>query len=149
MRGIRTVSASIGNRVTVSRQILPLKALGLAAASLQAEVERLAGPYRVRFEWQPAVELFVAMVESGCPDLLLIDTDLLGCPDDLCKFARSLRPDVRVFGISCYWSERDEALRTCVDALLHKPPRRAQWEAMFDRAGIPRAFQPPPLLLAS
>jgi len=143
------MSAAIGRRGAGAGQVRELDALGLAAPLLQAEIKRLAAAYRVKLEWETAVGLFVARVESGCPALLLIDTDLLGCPDDLCKFARSLRPDVRVFGISCYWSERDEALLTCVDALLHKPPRRAQWEAMFDRAGIPRAFQPPPLLLAS
>lgn len=132
------MSAAMARRGTGAGQVRELDALGLAAPPLRTEIERLAEAYRVKFEWQPAIDLFVTRVESGCPDLLLIDTDLLGCPDALCRFARSLRPDVKVFGISCYWSERDEALVACVDALLHKPPRRAQWEAMFDRAGIPR-----------
>jgi hypothetical protein len=114
-----------------------LEALGLAAPALQAEVERQSAGFSIAFEWQHAVELLVARVESGCPDLLFIDTDLLGCLDDLCRFAHSLRPDVRVLGIACYWSERDETL-TCVDAILHKPPRRSQWEAVFERMGFPR-----------
>jgi hypothetical protein len=143
------MSAAIGHRGAGVGPVPPLETLGLAPGALCAEIERVTVGFHLKLEWQADIALFVARVESGCPPLLLIDTDLVGCPGDLCRFARSLRPDVRIFGISCYWSERDEALLTCVDALLHKPPRRAQWEAVFDRAGIPRALQPPPLRLAS
>jgi hypothetical protein len=32
----------------------------------------------------------------------------------------TLRLDVRVFGQAYYWSAREEALRACVGAILHK-----------------------------
>ena len=120
----------------------PVEALGLVPVALHRSIERVAFPFNLKLEWETATDLFVARIESACPDLLIVDTDILGCLSDLCSFARSLRPGVKVFGLTCYWSERDEALLDCADAVLHKPPRQAQWEAVFAAAGIPRAATP-------
>lgn len=38
----------------------------------------------------------------------------------------------------CFWSEREGSLRACADAVLHKPPRQAHWEAVLDRLGVRR-----------
>ncbi len=125
----------------------PTVALGLAPLTLHRAIERVAAPFSLRLEWETAIDRFVTRIETACPEFLIVDTDLLGCLSDLCSFARSLRPDVRIFGLTWYWSERDDALAGCADALLHKPLRRAQWESVFDRAGILRL--PVPLLAAA
>jgi hypothetical protein len=116
--------------------------LGLAPVALHQAVQRVAAPFGLRLQWETARELFVARIESGCPSLLIVDTDLMGCLSELCSFARSVRPDVRVLGLTCYWSERDEALAACADAVLHKPLRQAQWEAVFARLGLSRGAMP-------
>lgn len=115
----------------------PAEALGLIAADLQPAVREAIAGFRVRLEMSDATDLVVARIESGCPPFLLIDTELLGCPVDLCCFARSLRPDVKVFAVVYFWSEREEALRECADGLLHKPPRRPEWEGVLARLGVP------------
>ena len=115
----------------------PLEALGLIARDLQPAVRAAMTDFDVRLDISDVTDLVVARIESGCPPLLLIDTELLGCPVDLCRFARSLRPDVIVLGLAYFWSEREGALRTCADAVLHKPPRRADWQATLTRCGIP------------
>lgn len=115
----------------------PAEALGLIAAELQPAVREAMAGFRVRLEMSGAADLVVARIETSCPPFLLIDTELLGCPVDLCCFARSLRPDVKVFAVVCFWSEREEALRECADGLLHKPPRRREWEGALRRLGVP------------
>jgi hypothetical protein len=90
-----------------------------------------------------AAGLVVARIESSCPPFVLVDTELLGCPADLCCFARSLRPDVKVFAVVNFWSEREDALHKCVDALLHKPPRRREWEVVLRRFGVPALASEP------
>jgi hypothetical protein len=77
------------------------------------------------------IDLLTAQVESACPQVLIIDTDLIAVPGDLRRFARSLRPDVQVVALVNHWSEREERLKDAVDAVLHKPPRRDEWERLF------------------
>jgi len=120
----------------------PVSALGLVEVSLQPAVLRTLEPFNVTLETSDAVDLVVASIESECPSLLLIDTELMGCPADLCCFARGLRPDVIVLAIAYSWSEREEALRECADGLLHKPPRQAEWQATFRRFEIPERKEP-------
>ncbi len=114
----------------------PPEALALVPEALQPEVVRACERLQLKVECLAAVDAFVSRVESACPPLLLVDTDLLGWPLDLCKFARSLRPDVKVIGVTWHWSERDEALAACVDAVLHKPPRRSEWETALREIGV-------------
>ena len=115
----------------------PLDALGLVPAAMHPEVRRAIAGLHVNIDLSAATELVVARIESDCPAILLVDADLLGCPEDVCRFARSLRPDVRVFGLAYYWSEREEALLMCADAILHKPARNAEWKAVMRRFGVP------------
>ncbi len=119
-------------------------ALGLIPRALHADVARIVAGMPVQLTLLESADLVAARVESDCPDILLIDTDLLGCPADLCCFARALRPDVRVLALAYYWSEREEALRECVDAILHKPVRDAEWKSIlrrFDRKGAQLALR--------
>ena len=113
-----------------------LEAIGLVPPAMHADVRRAIAGLHLRLDLSGTAALVVARIESACPELLLIDTDLLGCPVDLCRFARSLRPDVKVFGLTYYWSEREEGLRFCADAILHKPARDAEWKAVLRRFGV-------------
>lgn len=124
----------VGARPAVLR---PAEALGLIAADFQPAVRDALIGFHLRLDMSDAIGLVVARIESSCPPFLLIDTELLGCPVDLCCFARSLRPDVKVFAVVYFWSEREEALRECADAILHKPPRRREWEGALRKLGVP------------
>lgn len=114
----------------------PLAAIGLMPLALHPDVRRAIAGLHVRLELSETADLVAARLESACPELLLIDTDMLGCPADLCRFARSLRPAVKVFGLAYYWSEREEALHACVDAILHKPARGSEWKPTLRRFGV-------------
>ncbi len=115
----------------------PLDAVGLIPAALHPEVRRAIAGLHVKIDLSGATELVVARIESDCPAILLVDADLLGCPEDVCRFARSLRPDVKVFALAYYWSEREEGLRACTDAILHKPARAIEWKPVLRRFGVP------------
>lgn len=130
------VALAIGPAQTDMSKTAPIKAIGLIAPALHPDVRRAIAGLHVQLDLSEATELVVARLESACPELLLIDTDLLGCPADLCRFARSLRPDVKVFGLAYYWSEREEALYACADAILHKPAREAEWKTVLRRFGV-------------
>lgn len=113
-----------------------IEGVGLVAAGLHEAVSRALGGLPVSLELSATVDLIVARIESACPALILVDGDLLGCPADLCSFARSLRRDVTILGLTYYWSEREDTFRSCVDALLHKPPRETEWRATFERLAV-------------
>lgn len=108
--------------------------IGLVPHALRATVAHIVAGMPLQLTFLESADLVVARVESDCPDMLLLDTDLLGCPSDLCRFARSLRPDVRVLALAYYWSEREDALHACVDAILHKPARDAEWRQLLRRS---------------
>ncbi len=59
-----------------------------------------------------------------------------GGPLDLCRLIHSLRADAKVVGLSCYWCDRDETLRECLDAILHRPPRVAEWKTTLRKLGF-------------
>ena len=122
----------------------PLEALGLVAVDLQPSVRDVMAGFHVRLELSDATDVVVTRIETSCPPLLLIDTELLGCPADLCRFARSLRSGVKVIALAYFWSDREGALRACADAVLHKPPRRADWQATLTRLGVPPLILPAP-----
>ena len=117
------------------------EALGLVPVAMRSEVERATRELGLKLECLAAEDLAVARIESGCPNILLIDADVVARPGDLCRFARSLRPNIRVFVLTWYWSERDEVLGRCGDAILHKPPRCAEWESVFRPCGVLLACQ--------
>lgn len=114
--------------------------LVLVPMVLEPEVCRATSRFDLRLEFAAELGLFVTRIESDYPAVLIVDVDLAESLTTLSAFARSLRPDVKIFAVTCYWSERDDGVRGCADAILHKPPRRSQWEAVLGRAGLPRAF---------
>jgi hypothetical protein len=116
--------------------------VGLVAAGLHQSVSRALSRLSLRLELSESADIVIARIESACPALILVDGDLLGRPADLCSFARSLRSDVTILGLTYYWSEREEAFRGCVDALLHKPPRESEWRATFERLAAVKPVSP-------
>ncbi|MEX0785397.1 MAG: hypothetical protein WD939_02060 [Dehalococcoidia bacterium] len=129
-----------------SRSQARLRALGLLARPLQHVVRDVMDGFALDIEFQPDLGLYVARVEADYPDVLIVDVDLAGGLVTLSPFARSLCPNLKLVAVTCYWSERDEGLREYADAVVHKPPRRNEWEAALDRLGLPRvvtsAFTP-------
>lgn len=130
------VALEVDHTAIDAAETAPLEAIGLILPALHPEVRRAIAGLHVELALSDTTELVAARLESACPALLLIDTDLLGCPVDLCTFARSLRPDIKVFALVNHWSEREEDLRSCADAILHKPPRRDEWKAVLGRFGV-------------
>lgn len=104
-----------------------VRAAGLVAIPIQPLVLQALGPFPLQIELFERLETLVTGIETACPGLLLVDSDLAGNFKDLHAFARSLRPDVRILALLCYWSDREASLRACADAILHKPPRDAEW----------------------
>jgi len=134
---VALTSAALRSEVQPRR---PLLALALLAPGLEPEVRAASGDFALELECLSRLDVFVNRVESHCPPLLLVDADLVGgCPADLCRFARSLRPDVKILSLAWCWSDRDDALRGCADGVLRKPPRRAAWSAVLAGLGLPRA----------
>jgi DNA-binding response OmpR family regulator len=114
-----------------------------ASVANRKRVRDVMAGFQVRLELSDATDV-VTRIETSCPRILLTDTDLLGCPADLCRFARSLRSDMNVIALAYLWSEREEALRACADAVLHKPPRRREWQVTLTRLGVPPLILPAP-----
>jgi hypothetical protein len=112
-------------------------ALGLMPASFESDLRRLTRELGLRLEFSSATEIAIARIEASCPELGLVDCDLLGKVEDLFQFARSLRPDVWLIGVTCYWSERDESLRPFANAVIHKPPRGDEWRRAVVASGLP------------
>ena len=137
------MSASVleRTRVAPARQEL----VGLVSVALHRDIRRVTAALRITVELSDAVALVAARIESSCPEIVLVDTDLVGRPDGLCQLARSQRPDVRFVALSCCWSEREEALRRCADAIVHKPMRDGEWRELFGRLGAIEATIPAPL----
>jgi hypothetical protein len=113
-----------------------LSVLAFVPCDLRGSVTRALQPCSPQIAFVVSVEALTAHIESGCPEVIFVDTDLVGCPVDLCRIIRSLRTDAKVVGLSCRWSDRDEALGECLDAILHKPPRVAEWEAALRKLGF-------------
>lgn len=105
--------------------------VALASELARVEIEPLLESLCLDITFVTRVDLLSTCVESNCPEILIIDTDLLGLPDELCRMARSLRPDVVMVALVNRWSEREERLQGVVDVVLHKPPRREEWQRLF------------------
>jgi hypothetical protein len=103
----------------------------LAHRTLGPQIVETAATFHIELMPVDQLDRVSALVESGCPELIFIDTDLLPLPGDLCRMARSLRPDVLVVALVNHWSEREERLSVVVDAVLHKPPRLFEWQRLF------------------
>jgi hypothetical protein len=107
------------------------RAVALVTDRARGDIRRLLPSYSAEIQFEARVDVFAARVETSCPQILIIDTDVLALPRDLCLMARSLRPDVVTAALVNHWSEREERLVGVVDAVLHKPPRREEWQRVF------------------
>lgn len=124
-----------------------METLGLVCVQLQPAIRRATERFDLELEFTSRVGLFVARIETSYPAVLLVDTELLGSLPELSSFAHSLRPDVKIFAVTWYWSEIDDRVSSAVDGVLHKPPRRTQWEAVLETLGTPRFSIPIPHVL--
>ena len=124
--------------IVVPRQPGSVKpvALALISPALVRDLRLLTDEFGLHLELSNAPEIVAARIETSCPELVLVDSDLFGGVEDLFQFARSLRPDVWLIGVTCYWSERDKKLRTSANALVHKPPRGDEWRRAFSGSGL-------------
>jgi hypothetical protein len=109
----------------------PLVAAGLVAVPNQPLVLDAVAPFGLQIELFERLATLLSSIETACPRLLLVDSDLVPNFRDLRAFARSRRPDVRIVALSCFWSDREESLRACADAVLHKPPRASEWASVL------------------
>jgi hypothetical protein len=110
--------------------------VGLVPAPLHPDVRRAVEGLRFNLELLDDARLVAARIESGCPEIVLVDADVLGCPEALCRLSRSVRRDVKFVVLSCFWSEREEMLRACADAIVHKPVRDGEWRDLFGRLNV-------------
>jgi hypothetical protein len=108
------------------------RGLVLAHVDVGAQIVRIAWTFHIDLAPVDQLDRVSALVESGCPEVLVIDTDVLALPGDLCRMARSLRADVLTVALVNHWSEREERITSAVDAVLHKPPRLFEWQRLFD-----------------
>lgn len=108
-----------------------LSVLAFVSSDLRGSITRALQPCSPQIAFVASAEALTVHIEGGCPEVIFVDTDLVGCPVDLCRLVRCLRTDAKVVGLSCRWSDRDEALGECLDAIFHKPPRLAEWEAIL------------------
>ncbi|MDP9236186.1 MAG: hypothetical protein M3P30_02105 [Chloroflexota bacterium] len=116
----------------VARQPQPaLTTAVLAGAGLERDVRRALDGLNVRLEFTAISGVLIARIESACPQIVILDLDISPQPDDLARFARSLRPDVRIVSAQWYWSDRDAP--SFADAVVHKPPRRDEWFPVIAR----------------
>jgi hypothetical protein len=127
------MSAAVLTRAPVAPA--PAELVGLVPVRLHPDLRRATAGLRLNLQLLDDVGLVVARIGICRPQIVLVDTDMLGCPKGLCRLARSLRPDVRFVALSCFWSEREEALRACADAIVHKPIRDREWRQLFGRLG--------------
>jgi hypothetical protein len=111
-----------------------LTAAVLAGATLERDIRRALQGLNVNLEFTPTSGLLIARIESACPQILILDLDISPRPGDLARFARSLRPDVRIVSAQWYWADRDAP--TFADAVVHKPPRRDEWFPMIARVEL-------------
>jgi hypothetical protein len=123
------VSAIPERALSLARPLV--RAAGLVAVPVQPLVLEAVAPFRIKIELFERLETLVTSIETACPGLLLVDSDLVSNFKDLQVYARSFRPDVRIVALSCYWSDREESLRACADAILHKPPRASEWASVL------------------
>ena len=108
-----------------STRAQPLTTAVLAGAALESEIRRAVQGLNLTLECTAFSGLLIARIESCCPQLVILDLDITPRPEDLARFARSLRPDARIVAAQWYWAEREPP--TFADAVLHKPARRDEW----------------------
>lgn len=72
------------------------------------------------------VREMVVRIEADCPRVVVVDSDWARDAEVILRFARSLRADTFLIGVTYFWSDRDEILQPLADIVLHKPLRRSE-----------------------
>lgn len=84
------MSASVLARATVAPA--PAALVGLVPVRLHPEVMHVTAGLRLNLELLDDVGLLVARIGTRCPEIVLVDTDVLGWPKGLCRLrARCVR----------------------------------------------------------
>lgn len=117
------------------QRIMPT-ALALMSPHFERDLRRLTDELGWHLEYSSATDVVTARIETSCPELVFVDTDLSARAEELFHFARSLRPDVWIIGVTYYWSERDERLHEIADAVIHKPARGDEWSRALLGSGL-------------
>ena len=112
-------------------------ALGLIAHELQGDVARIAQKFDLRLSMYEDRKAFQVSVGRLLPDLVLIDSDIMGHPCEVCYLIHSLSPAPKLVIVACFWSEHEETLRDCADVLVHRPVRRTEWTRALADCGVP------------
>ncbi len=112
-------------------------ALGLVGHDLQRSIESVAAGFDIRLSMGEQSREFRESLERGSPDIVLIDSDVMTNPCEVCELVRSRNPFVKILIAACFWSEREQALQCCADVLVHKPVREAEWNHAFIALGVP------------
>ena len=102
-----------------------LQASVLAAAPLEPPIRRALDSLNFRLKFHTTSSTLLTEIEVNCPDVLILDLDRTPLPEDLAKFARSLRPNVTIAVAQWYWSDRH--ISDFADVVLHKPVRHDEW----------------------
>lgn len=112
------------------------RVLGLVPSGLDSDVRRVFRELALDIHLTGNAGDFATRVISYAPHLLVVDMDAPGMHAELVGTARALRGGVPVLGVVYHWSERELYARSLVDALVHKPPRTAEWLAQLRHLGI-------------
>jgi len=112
-------------------------ALGLVGHDLQGGVESVAAAFDTQLDMHEQPRAFLENVERCSPDLVLIDSDIMSNPQEVCELVRSRHALTKVLIVACYWSEREQALQCCADVIVHRPFRSLEWSRAFVACGLP------------
>jgi DNA-binding response OmpR family regulator len=112
------------------------RVLGFVPPALDSDVRRIFRALALDVHLANSTADFATRVISYAPHLLLVDMDAPGIHADLVRTARALCSGVPVVEIVYCWSEREMHAHSLADALVHKPPRTAEWHAQLRRLGI-------------
>ena len=126
-----TTSSEVEHRTPEGQGIVWRRAVALVSERARAEIEKLMPLPGIDLDFVDRIDQLSNRIESACPAIVIIDTELLSMPGEHCAIARSLRPDVLTVALVNHWSEREERLHGAVDAVLHKPPRIEEWQRLL------------------
>jgi DNA-binding response OmpR family regulator len=112
-------------------------ALGLVGHDLQGGVESVAAAYDIRLDMHDQPQAFLENVGRCSPDLVLIDSDIINNPCEVCDLLKSRMPLTKVLIVTFFWSEREQALQCCADIIVHRPFRTREWRRAFVSCGLP------------
>ena len=132
------VGGAVAPVMVMEQQARPLLRSGdslivfaLLSRPLVRELRCAADELGLLLEIADDVESLVHRIETDCPAVVVVDADGLPGVAELFQFARSLRADAVLVGITCFWSEKDHGIRRFADAIIHKPLRGDEWRRVL------------------